>query len=128
MDILVLIGRILFSAIFIMSGIGHFARLNMMAQYAGAKRVPASKLMVMLTGAMILLGGLSVLLGAYAKIGAWLIFLFLVPTAMVMHNFWTVQDPMAKATEQAQFMKNLSMAGAALLITYFGSGPYSLAP
>lgn len=128
MDILVLIGRVLFSAIFITSGLAHFGRLNMMAQYAGAKRVPASKLMVMLTGAMILLGGLSVLLGAYAKMGAWLIFLFLVPTAMVMHNFWAVQDPMDKATEQAQFMKNLSMAGAALLIAYFGSGPYSLVP
>ncbi len=128
MEILVLLGRVLFSAIFIMGGVSHFTRLNMMAQYAGAKRVPASKLMVTLTGAMILLGGLSVLLGAYAKIGAWLIFLFLAPTAIMMHNFWTVQDPMAKATEQAMFMKNLSMAGAALLIAHFGSGPYSLAP
>lgn len=128
MDILVVIGRILFSAIFIMAGFGHFARLSMMAQYAGSKGVPAPKFMVAFTGAMNLLGGLSILLGAYAKIGAWLIFLFLVPTALMMHNFWTMQDPMAKATEQAMFMKNLAMAGAVLLIAYFGSGPFSLVP
>jgi len=50
MDILVVIGRILFSAIFIRSGVQHFTRVAMMSPYAGAKGVPATKFMVRLTG------------------------------------------------------------------------------
>jgi putative oxidoreductase len=128
MDILVLVGRILFSAIFIRSGVQHFTRVAMMSPYAGAKGVPASKFMVRLTGAMIFLGGISVLLGAYVRIGAALLVVFLIPTAIVMHNYWTLTDPMARANDQAHFNKDLALAGATLLIWYFGSGPLSLVP
>ena len=72
-----------------------------------------------------LAGGLSVLLGFRAKIGAWLLVLFLVPVTVMMHNFWAVQDPMMRGMQQAMFMKNLSMLGAALLISHFGAGPLS---
>jgi putative oxidoreductase len=127
-DILVLIGRILFSAIFIRSGVQHFTGVAMMAPYAGAKGVPAEKFMVQLTGAMIFLGGISVLLGVYVRIGAALLVIFMIPTTIVMHNYWTLTDPMARANDQAHFIKNLALAGAALLIWYFGPGPLSLAP
>jgi putative oxidoreductase len=43
-----------------------------------------------------------------------------------MHNFWIATDPMARMIQMAMFMKNLSMLGAALIIAYFGSGPFSL--
>jgi putative oxidoreductase len=39
-------------------------------------------------------GGLSILLGYRAKLGAWLIVLFLIPVTLMLHKFWTVQDPM----------------------------------
>ena len=128
MDILVVIGRILFSAIFIRSGVQHFTRVAMMSPYAGAKGVPATKFMVRLTGAMMFVGGISVLLGAYARFGAALLAIFLIPTAIVMHNYWTLSDPVARATDQAHFFKDVALAGAALLIWYFGSGPFSLVP
>ena len=123
---LLLVGRLLYSLMFIMYGVNHFIKLDMMAQYTGAMGVPAPKLAVVLTGVMILAGGLSVLLGYKAKLGAAIIFLFLVPTSVMMHAFWTIEDPMQAMPEMAQFFKNLSMAGAALMITYFGSGPKSL--
>jgi len=43
-----------------------------------------------------------------------------------MHNFWAVSDPLMRQMQMAHFMKNVSMLGAALLIAYFGSGPYSM--
>jgi len=67
----------------------------------------------------------SVLLGYRAKIGAWLLVVFLVPVTLAIHNFWAVHDPMAAQIQQVMFMKNLSMLGAALLISYFGAGPLS---
>jgi len=126
MDILLLIGRILFSAIFIGSGVRHFTRGATMSPHAGAMGVPAPNLMVRLAGAVVFVGGISILLGAYARLGSALLVFFLIPTAIVMHNYWTLSDPIARSNDQAHFFKDLALAGAALLICYFGSGPYSL--
>jgi putative oxidoreductase len=52
--------------------------------------------------------------------------LFLVPVTVMIHNFWAMTDPNMAQVNQIMFMKNLSMLGAALLITYFGSGPLSV--
>lgn len=35
-----------------------------------------------------------------------------------MHNFWTIEDPQARANEQAHFMKNMSLTGAALVLLF----------
>lgn len=127
MKYLVLLGRILYSIIFIWFGISaHFRAHGAMSQYAAAQGVPFAGVMVYLTGLMIILGGLSVLLGYKTKIGAALLFLFLVPVAFMMHNFWAISDPQMAMIQQSMFWKNLSLAGAALLIFYFGAGPLSL--
>lgn len=119
-----LIGRILFSIIFIMSSFGHFSEPTI--GYAANKGVPMANVLVPLSGIIELLGGLSVLLGYKTKWGAWLIIIFLVPVTFMMHNFWTVTEPMAQQMDMAAFMKNISITGAALIIAYFGAGPLSL--
>ncbi len=126
MQIIVLLGRILYSFLFIASGFAHFQNRKMMAGYAQSKGVPAAELMVLASGLAELVGGVLVLLGYQARIGAWLIVLFLAPVTFAMHAFWTVSDPMQKVHERVNFFKNLSLLGAALLIAYFGSGPFSL--
>lgn len=118
MDILILIARFLFSLIFLISGIGHFTQTKMMAEYAKSKKVPVPGFAVFITGIMIILGGLSILLGAYVNIGAILLVIFLIPTTFIMHNFWTVKDPVMKQMDQVQFLKDLALAGASLLIWY----------
>jgi hypothetical protein len=52
--------------------------------------------------------------------GAWLLVAFLVPVTLTMHAFWILHNPAAIHAQQAMFAKNLSMLGAALLITRFG--------
>jgi putative oxidoreductase len=124
MRYVVLIGRILFSAIFVTAIINHF--MPMTISYANQAGVPIARALVPISGIIAGLGGLSILLGFRARIGAWLIVLFLVPVTLTMHNFWAVSDPMMRGMQLANFMKNLSMLGAALLISYFGTGPLSL--
>lgn len=124
MKFLVLLGRILYSAIFIGAGAGHFGASSV--QYAVQHGVPMAQFIVPLSGAIAILGGLSILLGYKARIGAWFIVIFLVPVTFMMHRFWLVAEPMEAMMQQAMFMKNLSMLGAALLISYFGAGPLSL--
>ncbi len=66
------------------------------------------------------------LLGYRARLGAWLLVLFLVPVTAMIHNFWAVKDPMMAQMQLGFFMANLSRLGGALLIAYFGAGPFSL--
>jgi len=116
MQIAFLIGRIIVGIYFIYSGIRHFTNLNMMAGYAGSKGVPMPKIAVPASGSLIVIGGLSILLGFQPLIGVIAILLFLVPTTFMMHNFWSVQDPMQKMNEMINFTKNWALIGYTLMI------------
>jgi putative oxidoreductase len=118
MELLLLVGRVLFGVFFIMSGINHFTNAGMMSGYAKSKNVPLAYLAVVGTGVMLVLGGLSVLLGLFPVVGLVLIVVFLLPTSVLIHNFWTVQDPQARAAEQVNFLKNIALTGAALALVY----------
>jgi len=124
MKYLVLLGRILFSLIFLTAAIGHFSAGSI--GYASSQGVPLASFAVPLSGVIALVGALSIILGFKAKIGAWLIIIFLVPVTLFMHRFWTVEDPMAHQMQMVMFMKNLSIIGGALFLAYFGAGPVSL--
>jgi putative oxidoreductase len=119
-----LLGRFLFVLIFVMSGPRHF--MSQTIAYAASQGVPMASVAVPISGLLALLGGLSVLLGYRAKIGAGMIALFLLGVTPLMHKFWAVSDPMMYQMQFVMFMKNLSMFGAALLISQVGSGPWSL--
>ena len=121
---IVLLGRLLFAVIFIMSGPRHF--MSQTIAYAASQGVPLASIAVPFSGVLAFVGGLSILLGYRAKLGAWLIVLFLVGVTPMIHKFWGVTDPMMYQMQLVMFMKNVSMRGGALLITQLGSGPWSL--
>jgi len=118
-----LVVRLLFTLIFLMAGLTHFSSQTI--GFAASQGVPFASIVVPLAGAMAFLGGLSILLGYRAKLGAWLIVLFLVGVTP-MHRFWGIADPMMRQMQMVMFMKNLAMLGGALLISQLGAGPWSL--
>jgi putative oxidoreductase len=120
----VLLGRFFFVLIFLLSGPNHFSKQTI--AYAASQGVPLASVAVPLSGLIALLGGLSILLGYRAKIGAWLIVLFLVPVTLLLHKFWGISDPTIAQMQMIMFMKNVSILGGALLISQFGAGPFSL--
>ena len=116
MDVIILIGRILFGGFFLMSGINHFTKLEAMTGYAKYKKLPAAKLGVLISGLMLVIGGISIILGYYADLGALLLAIFLVLAAVIFHNFWKETDATAKQNEMLGFMKDMALAGAALIL------------
>jgi putative oxidoreductase len=102
MDIIALIGRILFVLIFVASGsTGHLGQRKGMAQYAASQGVPAAEPVVVLSGLLILVGGLMVALGVWSDLGALLLLLvFVVPTAYFIHAFWKVEDSSSAPTSR----------------------------
>ncbi len=124
MKYLVLLGRILFAAIFVISGPENFS--SKAVAYAAAQGVPLPHVAVPIAGLLAIAGGLSVLLGFRARIGAWLLVLFLLPVTLMMHKFWAVADSAGAQIQFIMFLKNVSMLGGALMIAHFGSGPLSV--
>ncbi len=124
MNYVFLIGRIFFSSIFLVKSLGHFSPA--MIEHATQMGVPAASILVPLSGLLAFLGGLSILLGYKVKVGSLLLILFLLPTTFMMHKFWLTDDFFANMMHQYCFFKNLSLLGAVLMISYFGTGPLSL--
>jgi putative oxidoreductase len=124
MNYLTLAARILFSLVFILAAPRHFSQEGI--SHAADLGVPFAAVVVPISGVMAIAGGLSVAAGYHAKWGAWLLVAFLVPVTLMMHAFWKLHDPAQIHIQQAMFAKNLSMLGAALLITQFGAGGLSV--
>jgi putative oxidoreductase len=110
MDVLVLIGRILFAALFLNSAIGHLTQSKAMAGYAGSKGVPAPRAVVFASGILLAAGSLSVLLGIWADLGA-----------LLMHNFWTLSNAEARQDDMIHFLKDVALSGACLMLLAFFS-------
>ena len=87
------LGRLLFSLVLIGSGIGHLTQTEGSAQYAEYKGVPNAKLMVQVTGVLMLIGGLAVVLGVFMDLAAVCIAVLMVVFAVKMHTFWSESDP-----------------------------------
>jgi putative oxidoreductase len=117
MDVLLLLGRVLFAVVFVSSGLTvHLQQREQGIQYARAYGAPAPELLVPLSGVAIIAGGLSVAVGLWADIGALLIIGFLAGITPIMHAFWKETDPQQQAIQSAMFFKNLALMGSAIVI------------
>ena len=116
--LLVILARIMASAIFITAG---FSKLG--AGYAGTQAYMASAgvpgALLPLVIALEIGGGLALLLGFQTRLAAFLLAGFCLVTGMLFH---TGSDQM----QQIMLMKNLAMAGGLLAFTVFGAGRLSL--
>ncbi|HEY3928922.1 MAG TPA: DoxX family protein [Candidatus Koribacter sp.] len=111
-----LLGRMIFGGFFLYNGFHHFKEYKQMAQYAGAKGVPAPEVAVLGTGVALTAGGASILLGAKPRLGSLAILGFLAGVSPLMHDFWNEKDPGQKQNSQINFMKNMALLGGALAL------------
>lgn len=121
------LGRVMLSTIFLMSAVGNkIPNFNGVVEYMKGAGVPLPQ--VMLVGAIVFLiaGSVSVILGYQARIGAALLFVFLVLATYYFHDFWRIEDAQEQQMQTIQFMKNLGLMGAMLMIIANGPGPLSL--
>ncbi|MBU6142139.1 DoxX family membrane protein [Patescibacteria group bacterium] len=113
-----LLGRILLGGYFLMMGITHFTKLEMMSGYAASKKVPMPKAAVTVAGVLLLIGGFGILTGLYISASLMALVLFLVPVSFMMHPYWREADPQAKMADRVNFMKNMALLGAVLILLY----------
>jgi uncharacterized membrane protein YphA (DoxX/SURF4 family) len=129
MNTLLLLGRIILGGFFIYSGVNHFIGFETMTQYAKMKGVPFPAIAQGMTGLMLLLGGLSIMFGIYPFVGIILLVAFLLPVSLMMHNFWKLEEPQQRMADKINFMKNMALLGAILMLFAIPSPwPLSLVP
>ncbi len=116
MNILFLIGRLIFGGYFLMNAWSHFKHLESLTGYAASKGVPSPRAAVFGSGVLLLLGGLGVVFGIAPEASLALLIIFLVPVTYKMHAFWKENDPNAKMMERIAFLKNVALIGALLML------------
>jgi len=119
-----LVGRMLLSAIFIISGISKIFGWSGSSAYMAAKGMPLVSFFLLMALLLELLGGFSILVGFQARLSALALFLYLIPTTVIFHNFWA--SPAAQQQLQMiMFLKNLAIMGGLAQLVAFGPASFS---
>lgn len=121
----ILAGRTLLALIFILSGIGKFMDWSSNVAYMETQGLVWIPLFLAAAAIVEIAGGLSVLTGTFARVGALLLFLYLIPVTLLFHDFWTLEGA-ARQTQMINFLKNLSVMGGLLLVVGYGAGRMSV--
>ena len=116
----ILLGRILLSVIFLLSGFGKLTAISGTAGYFGSLGLPLPTVTAVIVGLIELLGGLAILVGFQTRIVGWVMAIFTVATALVAHTGWADQSQMIN------FLKNLGIAGGFIVLASAGAGAYSI--
>lgn len=128
--LLSVLARLMIAAIFLMSAVGNkIPNFNGVVEAMTQQGVPQPKILLGGAIAFLILGSLSIVLGYRARLGAFLLLVFLGAATYYFHDFWKLPPDTPPATMQGEliaFMKNLALMGTMLFLVANGTGPWSL--
>ena len=116
MDILLLAGRILYGAYFLILGASYIRNTPRLMRREGLRHLPYPGIIVYICSALAILGGLGVVLGFHPSLALGAIILMLVFTSLRLHDYWNADSPETIAVEMSHFLKNIALIGAALMM------------
>ena len=132
-NIVLLVGRVLLSAIFIVSGLAKFGDIAGTAGMISSAGLPAATALAWISGAFETLAGLAILTGFFTRYAAWLLAGFCVFTGLVFQSgaiaipdFPDAANAMLSQFNQVMLMKNLAIAGGFLALAMAGPGAISI--
>lgn len=122
-----LLARLMVTAIFLWLAVAYkIPEFKATVASMGMEGVPQPRLALFCAIGLLLLGGLSVVAGAWTRMGAMFLFVFLAAATFYFHDFWKLQDPGQRFLQSQQFMKNVAIGGGLLMLAAFGAGPWSV--
>lgn len=128
-SVILLVGRILFVALFAHSARGHIQNHTRYVATATG-RLPIPYVAGWPTGVWLLLADVSMVLGIWPDVGALMMAAFLIPTTILFHAFWKLSDATQRRTQEGAFYRNLSLLGATLalfaLLSVAGAGRFAV--
>ena len=119
------LGRIFLALLFVVSGIGKITGYAGTAALMASKGLPMVEILLPLTIAVELGGGLMLAMGWKTRWAAAALFLFLIPTTLIFHQFWGI-DPKLMQMQKVNFLKNVAIMGGMLMVLAIGAGGWSV--
>lgn len=127
MPAVVLLGRFLLGLIFVASAVTKLQRYGYWDAILAGRGLEPTWVLLPAAIAVELAGGLMVITGWYARLGATILALLLVPATVWFHTeLVRPMPPMMAMGAEVHVMKNLALIGALLLMAAQGPGPWSL--
>ncbi len=120
MSYIPLFGRICLCLIFFYGSFGNFSDFAATQERMAEMGLPFPALLLAGNVIFQIVGAISLLLGFKVQWGAIILIVFLIPTTLVFHPFWT------DGSEVIPFLKNLGLIGGLLLLTQTGAGAVSI--
>jgi putative oxidoreductase len=120
------IGRMIIAWFFLSEAWARLTNFDTTVMLMHMQHIPAAPALLVIALAAMMLGGLSLVLGFHARHGAMLLFGFTVIASVLMHAWWTLNNPIDRASDYDIFIRNMAIAGGLLLIVGVGSGPFAL--
>ena len=115
-EIIFLIGRLLLGGFLLYNAYNHIFKTKDLTAYTEFKKIPMAKLAVVVSGLLLLFGGYSIIAGVRVTAGIVALVIFFIPVTFSMHAFWKEEVGQARQMDQVQFMKNLAILGAILML------------
>ncbi len=124
-DVLILVARVLLMTLFVTSGWSKLMSFTGTAGYMASLGVPQPEVATAIAIVMEFFVAIALILGIYTRPLALLMVLFTLGTALLGHHFWTMEGA-ARAMNQINFYKNLSIMGGLLLLAVTGAGKIAI--
>jgi putative oxidoreductase len=125
LDSLALIGRVLLSLIFIISGVAKIFGWSETLGYMNNQGLPAPAVLLAAATAIEIIGGLMLLVGYQTRVASAIVFVYLIPVTLVFHDFWSYQGQEAQS-QMVDFLKNLAILGGLAHVWATGPGAISV--
>lgn len=120
-SILLFLGRLCISAIFLISGISKFVEYNATAQMMAAKGLSYVPVLLIIAALIEIICSLSLIFGYKTRLGSLILLLYLIPVTYVFHNFWALEGA-DRQLQMIMFLKNLAIFGGLLEVLAIGAG------
>jgi uncharacterized membrane protein YphA (DoxX/SURF4 family) len=110
---------IMLGVFFLINGINHFYNTDVLKKYCARRGLFSPKLMVHLSGILLLLGGTTLITGFFQIYGMIGLSFFLIAASFTIHKFWVEKERNSRLNESLHFTKNLVII---LELIYIGMG------
>ncbi|MGB5325455.1 MAG: DoxX family protein [Pseudomonadales bacterium] len=119
-------GRALLGLYFILPGLQKITNFEAMSQYMEAHNVPLFPVLLIVTIIIQLVAGAALIVGYRGNVAAFVLAGLTLVISLYMHNFWAMEESVARGHEMQNFVKNMAIMAGLLVVAALGTGNFSL--
>lgn len=121
-----LLGRFLMGGYFILPAISKINNYTGTSAYMEQHNVPMVSVLLVVTIIVQFVAGAAIIVGFKGKMSAFILAGLTLVISLFMHNFWGMEDGLARSHELQNFFKNMGIMAGLLIVTGLGTGKFSL--